>query len=424
MYLDKFFRSLPEFHLTTMLARYYMDKHSFTEIDYRNKLGEMLEYAPLVTAVRLNLPLPLITKHCKAATFILGNSFEALAQRPEESERLETLVIDNITDTTILSLWRNPQDVKNIIDVFADLKHLLLSVRRLEVDPNAIVNFERRLWEMIEKARELQSLCLVGQDLSWPFFSPVKQTTQAYCSIQQWTQKTFPTIRKPPTTGLQNLTSLELSRMEICACGLLCILKNTRKSLQALCLNHVYLKTVVHRHAPLVDCESVLWIGLPNRKPHPDHRWIATVIRQMNLQLRTCRVTSIGYDQYLDGIQFDEMPTYDLEDPCGLERSFEQRFVEVALGIKQPNAVDGSPVQYLPEDEEMTWAYARKDPPEDIERDDWDAATYPDDDNYTSIWQKTIDRQFANRNHFTLDQLNRFAEKAKKGMDALRTVPD
>jgi hypothetical protein len=140
----------------------------------------------------------------------------------------------------------------------------------------------------------------------------------------------------------------------------------------------------------------------------------------MNHNLRVCRVSSLGYDMYLLGSKPDVMPANDIEDPSGLGRSLEQRFVEVVMGYKQPYAADGSPVEYLPELESMTWASADKERPEKFARSDWDASYFlTDERNRTSIWQKTIDRQFPNCNQFTLDQLHCFADKACEGMQAL-----
>jgi hypothetical protein len=246
MYLGHVFKKVPaiESPLTTLLHRYCMDNTTFTEMDYRNRLGELLEHAPNVSAVRLNLPFQLISKHCRAATMILGNSFEALAQRPEESETLKTLVLENVTDTSVLKLWRNPQDVKNIIDVFSDLEHMLLSVRRHEDEQLPNAHFRQRLWEMITKARKLVSLCLISLDLDDKPFQTVRHMSQRDCSIDEFWSMSIPTIDKPPATVLPYLTFLELRRVEITGAGLLSLFKTFGSSLRELYLDQVYLKTV------------------------------------------------------------------------------------------------------------------------------------------------------------------------------------
>ncbi|KAK8125117.1 uncharacterized protein PG998_000876 [Apiospora kogelbergensis] len=395
-YLSKIFSAVPsmEAFVTTLRDRYCLNEASFTEVDYRDSLGKLLGHTPNVSAVRLNLPFQLISKHCRAATMILGNTFEALAQRPEESERVRTLVLENVTDTTIVKLWRNPRDVRNIIDAFSALENLLISVRRHEEGPAQTLNFRHRLWEMIGKAPNLESLCLISLDWDDGSFEPLKETTQRDCTIDDWHFRSIPTIRKPPKSVLSQLTYLELRRVEVPGCGLLSMFECFKDSLKELYLNQVYLKKVHDANTPGTT-NDVLWIGLPNTRPAQDHRWIATCLRQMELRLRVCRVASLGYDQYVTGQEPHAMPDYDLSDPSGLGRSLEQRFVEVVSGIQQPSAPDGSPVAYWPEEEGQVWAYADKDRPQDMQPRDWSAPHYfSTQKNPTSGWQKTIDCQF------------------------------
>ncbi|KAK7951430.1 uncharacterized protein PG986_007158 [Apiospora aurea] len=420
-YLGKIFSAVPsmEAFVTTLRDRYCLNEASFTEVDYRDNLGKLLGHTPNVSAVRLNLPFQLISKHCRAATMILGNTFEALAQRPEESARLRTLVLENVTDTTIVKLWRNPRDVRNIIDAFSALENLLISVRRHEEGQAQTINFRHRLWEMIGKAPNLESLCLISLDWDDGAFEPIKTTTQRDCTIGDWHFRSIPTIRKPPKSVLARLTYLELRRVEVPGCGLLSMFKCFKDSLKELYLNQVYLKKV-HSAGLTENPNDVLWIGMPNTRPPQHHRWIATYLRQMELRLRVCRVASLGYDQYVIGEEPHPMPGYDLEDPSGLGRTLEQRFVEVVSGIQQPDAPDGSPVAYWPEEEEQAWAYADRDRPHDLEPSDWSAPHYfSTQKNPTSGWQKTIDCQFPNFNQFTLDELHWFADTACKGMSKI-----
>ncbi|KAK6864518.1 hypothetical protein PG990_006048 [Apiospora arundinis] len=420
-YLSKIFSTVPsmEAFVTTLRDRYCLNEASFTEVDYRDNLGKLLEYTPNVSAVRLNLPFQLISKHCRAATMILGNTFEALAQRSEESQSVRTLVLENVTDTTIVKLWRNPRDVRNIIDAFSALENLLISVRRHEEGQAQTLNFRHRLWEMIGKAPNLESLCLISLDWDDGSFEPLKETTQRDCTIEDWHFRSIPTIRKPPKSVLSRLTYLELRRVEVSGCGLISMFKCFKDSLKELYLNQVYLKKVQDASAP-GNANDVLWIGLPNTRPPQDHRWIATCLRQMELRLRVCRVASLGYDQYIIGEEPQTIPDFDLIDPSGLGRSLEQRFVEVVSGIQQPSSPDGSPVAYWPEEEEQAWAYADRDRPHDLEPRDWSTPHYfSTQKNPTSGWQKTIDCQFPNFNQFTLDELHWFADTACKGMNKI-----
>lgn len=424
--MSKIFSAVPsmEAFVTTLRDRYCLNESSFTEVDYRGSLGKLLEYTPNVSSVRLNLPFQLISKHCRAATMILGNTFEALAQRPEESAQVRTLVLENVTDTTIVKLWRNPRDVRNIIDAFSALANLVISVRRHEEGQAQTLNFRHRLWEMIGKAPNLESLCLIGLDWDDGPFEPLKTTTQRDCTIDDWHFRSIPTIRKPPKSVLPRLTYLELRRVEVAGCGLLSMFRCFKGSLKELYLNQVYLKKV-HSAGALETPSDVLWIGLPNTRPPQHHRWIATCLRQMELRLRVCRVSSLGYDQYVIGEEPHPMLGYDLEDPSGLGRTLEQRFVEVVSGIQQPDGPDCSPVAYWPEEEEQAWAYADRDRPHDLEPRDWSAPHYfSTQKNPTSGWQKTIDCQFPNFNQFTLDELHWFADTACKGMNKISRAMD
>lgn len=427
--------------VTRLYDHYCMNENSFTEAEYREYLGTLLEGSLNVEAVRLNLPFQLISKHCQASTMLLGNTFEALAQRPEDSKTLKTLVIENMTDIGIVRLWRNPQDVKNIMDTFVDLRHLVISVRRHEDDRYHTIGFQQRLWEMIGKAGRLETLCLVSLNMDELPFQQVKHTTQRDCTLSDWHFRSIPTIRKPPKSILPHLTSLELRRVEILPCGFLSLFRCFGSSLKELILNHVYLKTCYHSYEPDAVMRT-LWIGLPNQRPQQNHRWIATALREMDVRLRVCRVTNIGYDQYLVGAKPAEWPRYDLDDPCGLGRSLDQRFVEAVMGMQQPGRADGKgPVEYWPEEEDGlaeehdgdadadeaalgAWAgRADRARPEPFPCCDWDAVTYYAADhgahNSTSAWQRTIDGYFANCNQFTLDELHRFADTACEGMNEL-----
>ncbi|KAL7628000.1 hypothetical protein AAE478_002196 [Parahypoxylon ruwenzoriense] len=428
-FLDEMFDRVPTMgaFLSGLRDRYCMNESSFTEIDYRRRLGTMLEHAPNVTAVKLNLPFQLVSPgQYRAATMILGNSFEALAQRPEGSETLKTLVLENLSDSSVVRLWHNPQDVKNIIGAFKDLRHLFMSVRRHEEDQTHTVNFRNRLWEMISKAEKLESLCLVDLDADEKLHRDIKTSSQRDWSLEDWQFRCIPTIRKPPKSVLPNLAFLELRQVEVMGCGLLSMLKCFCHSLRELYLDGVYLKTVYSAESPQ-DANNTLWIGLPNVRPPLNHRWVATYLRQIRTQLRVCRVANLGYDQYVMGEEPANNATYDLTDPCGLSRTLEQRFVEVAMGIKQPPTADGSPVAYWPEEESQTWALADRDAASDVPCiEDWHATRYlaAPERNPTSSWQRSIDGQFPNCNSFTLNMLHAFADNAYNGMAMLNQIAD
>ncbi|KAI1775016.1 hypothetical protein F4818DRAFT_58521 [Hypoxylon cercidicola] len=408
-----------------------MNEESFTEIDYRRQLGFMLEHAPNVTAVKLNLPFQLVSPgQYRASTMVLGNTFAALAQRPEESETLKTLVLENLSDISVVSLWCNPQDVKNIMGAFRDLRRLFMSVRRNDEEDGQAhtVHFRNRLWEMIGKAEKLESLCLVDLDTDEKPHKDIKTSSQRDWTLEDWQFRCLPTIRRPPKSVLPHLTFLELRQVEVMGCGLLSMFKCFGGSLRDLYLDGVYLKTVYSAESPQ-DVDNTLWIGLPNVRPPPNHRWIATYLRQIRVQLRVCRVANLGYDQYVTG----EAPpprtaTYDLADPCGLSRSLEQRFVEVTTGVAQPPAPDGAPVVYYPEEpSQEAWALAQAAPRGggQLRTEDWHASFYlATQRNPTSAWQRSIDGQFPNCNQYTLKALHSFADAASRGMALLNQTAD
>lgn len=411
-----------------------MNEESFTEIDYRRQLGFMLERAPNVTAVKLNLPFQLVSPgQYRASTMVLGNTFAALAQRPEESETLKTLVLENLSDISVVSLWRNPQDVKNIMGAFRDLRRLFMSIRRNDEEDGGqgqvhTVNFRNRLWEMIGKADQLESLCLVDLDTDEKRHRDVKTSSQRDGTLEDWQFRCMPTIRRPPRSVLPNLTFLELRQVEVMGCGLLSMFKCFGHSLRELYLDGVYLKTVYSAESPQ-DVNNTLWIGLPNVRPPLNHRWVATYLRQIRVQLRVCRVANLGYDQYVMGEEPTDhaassaAATYDLADPCGLSRSLEQRFVEVATGVAQPPTATGAPVAYYPEEpSQEAWALAQGSRPAGIglRTEDWHATLYlTTRRNPTSAWQRSIDGQFPNCNQHTLTALHNFADAAHRGMALL-----
>lgn len=168
------------------------------------------------------------------------------------------------------------------------------------------------------------------------------------------------------------------------------------------------------------DSACDLWVGMPNTRPGNQHLWIATCLRQLGLQLRVCRVASLDYNYYFRNAAPASRLAYDFADPCFLGRTLDQRFVEVVMGIKQPDAPDGTPVVYLPQGEDQTEAYADKErPAAGLVPGDWSADHYPKP---TSAWQKSIDKQFPNVNPYTLDQLERFGSMAAEALEQIRVA--
>ncbi|KAG7101098.1 Uridylate kinase like protein [Verticillium longisporum] len=110
-----------------------------------------------------------------------------------EPVRLETLVVENITDQTIYNLWKNPSDVRSMIHVFSGLRHAMFTIRRVELaDPRILTAWGRFLWEMFRIAESLDSLRVVGTDDDRPPRGLLKQTKAWATSIMEWRALALP----------------------------------------------------------------------------------------------------------------------------------------------------------------------------------------------------------------------------------------
>lgn len=402
----------------TMHKKYCMNESSFTEIEYFNMVETMLFYCRDVDSLRLNLPFQLVGRHCNAATMILANTLKAFASRPEEdSANLKTLVLENVTDVAICHLWMNPSDVMNIMAVLAVLEHLVLTLRRHDVEPHRAGLFGSCLWDLIEHADFLKSLCLVGMDHDDRPPRGLKQTKFWQLQVEDWRARSLPA----PRVCLSNLTCLELKRIEVLP---ECFLKSMEifgETLEELYLNEVYLKTEQSRDWNQ-DSRKVLWIGVPNQRPAEDCKWMAMTLRATTPRLRICRASFLAYDHYLrEDMSTQPQPDFDLIDPCGLGRSVSQRFVEVVMGIHQPNMPSGEPVEFLPQDTKHDMLVHQLRPrTRPLRVDEYDTNAHQTAiDNTTSEWQKSIDGIFLNCNSGTLDELHYIAERACQGMNEI-----
>ncbi|UNI15036.1 hypothetical protein JDV02_001608 [Purpureocillium takamizusanense] len=330
----------------TMQRKYCLNDASFTETEYLDALETMLFNCRDVDRLRLNLPFQLVGRHVNAATMILANTLKAFANRPEEdSADLETLVLENVTDVAICHLWMNPSDVMNIMGVVAALKHLVLTLRRHENEPPRVGWFGACLWNLIENAGLLESLCLIGMDHEDKPPRGLKQTRFWQLTPDEWRARSLPA----PRVYLAHLACLELKRVEMLPEILVKMMEELGDTLEELYLNEVYLKAEQARDWN-ADSKKVLWVGLPNLRAPDDGQWLAMAVRCAAPRLRLCRASFLAYDHYLreDGAFSSD---FDLVDPCGLGRGLSQRFVEVVLGVPQPNdPSSGDPVEYLPRD--------------------------------------------------------------------------
>lgn len=294
--------------------------------------------------------------------------------------------------------------------------------------------------------------------------SLLRRTRPWQLSPEDWRARTLP----PPQVILSNLTCLELKRVEVLPAVLLAAAEHFGPSLRELYLNEVHLKVeqsaLYNRSA-----DRVLWVGLPNRRPPDDSHWMAMELRAAMPNLRVCRASFLAYDHYLATEMVDNMgvdndneqqqghdddddhvpaapatsrrPEFDLVDPCGLGRSISQRFVEVVMGVAQPSAPTGDPVEFLPADSAYdhrlmsdlrprgagattagsgSGVTAAPGGPGSRPRVvDYDVNAYQTAvDNTTSRWLvHGLDGVFANCNAGSLDRLHYIAETACQGMN-------
>ncbi|QUC18161.1 uncharacterized protein UV8b_02402 [Ustilaginoidea virens] len=407
--------SMTEF-CQTMHKKYCMNETSFTETEYYSMVEAILFNCRDVDSLRLNLPFQLVGRHCNAATMILANTLKAFAARPkEDSANLKTLVLENLTDVAVCNLWMNPSDVMNIMAVVAVLEHLVLTLRRHEVEPHRAGLFGSCLWDLIEHAGYLKTLCIVGMDHDDRPPRGLKQTRFWQLPVADWRARSLPA----PRVCFSSLACLELKRLEILPDSFLKAIQVFGETLEELYLNEVYLKTEQSRDWNQ-DSKQVLWVGIPNQRPLESCKWIAMALRASAPRLRVCRASFLAYDHYL-GEDTSVQPEFDLIDPCGLGRSVSQRFVEVATGIHQPNMPSGEPVEFLPPDAKHDWLVGRLKPRTRALRvDEYDTNAHQTAvDNPTSEWQKSIDGIFHNCNSGTLDELHYIAETACQGMNEI-----
>ncbi|KAG5985217.1 hypothetical protein E4U55_000040 [Claviceps digitariae] len=400
----------------TMHKKYCMNKDSFTETEYYHMVETILFNCREVHSLRLNLPFQLVGRHCNAATMILANTLKAFASRPEEdSASLKALVLENVTDVTISSLWLNPSDVVNIMSVVAVLNHLVLTLRRHDMEPQRAGLFGSCLWDVIEHADHLKTLCLIGMDHDDRPPRGLKQTRFWQLSIEDWRARSLPA----PRVHFSNLTCLELKRLEILPESFLRATDIFGETLEELYLNEIYLKTEQSSNWNQ-DSRKVLWVGIPNQRPADDCQWMAMSLRAAAPRLRICRASFLAYDHYIRE-DMSMQPEFDFIDPCGLGRSVSQRFVEVVMGVHQPNMPSGEPVEYLPQattDDRLM--HKLRPRPRAPRVEEYDTNAYHTAvDNTTSEWQKSIDGIFHNCNSGTLDDLHYIAETACQGMNEI-----
>jgi hypothetical protein len=250
----------------------------------------------------------------------------ALTKRPEEAKELDTLVLDHVSDTTIIDICNNPMDLGNAIQAFSGLKHIVLSIKRQEARDARQSAFTKHLWFLIRKAVNLESLCLIG----WNVKRDICTRTHVHgVSANVWNMRSLPFHVAESRTS-SRLRFLELKRVDIDPRSLLNLVAESARSLKELYFNEVYLKVGDNN----ASGGSSLWLGHPDLEKREDVIWVAQDLRKIKtLKLDVLRATGLGYDEF-DPETNPMHPAYDLVDYSGRNRPFDQRFVEAVLDFK------------------------------------------------------------------------------------------
>lgn len=438
--------------LLTSLRKYCMSESTFDETDFRRILNGILQETPNLSRLKLNLPFQVIGRASRTATLLLATTFACLAQRPSGSAPLQTLVLDHVSDSTILDIGQNHLDLGNALRTFKSLKNLVISIKRQEHSNPSMTIFSNRLWMLISEAEHLESLCIVGWNTKRNVSNRRHRTR---VNFGDWIMKSLPYQNLDEKRTLKYLRFLELKRIDIESVALLQLIEQNSASLKELYLNEVYLKifrtTDVQR--------TPLWIGLGDGIDKPAGRfWLAEKLRGMeSLKLDVLRATGIGYDDYDPELRANRNNDYDLLDSTGHNRTFDQRFVEAVLGIPSPPPKRAVPAETLgagkPEVEHDVIAIQRAialqatiaaaggpiremfyedyraflsrsltssaSKPEQLRKIDWDVETFQRHHNTTSHWKRCIDGLFYNHNEKALEELQKIIGVADRGMTML-----
>jgi hypothetical protein len=379
----------------------------------------------------------------------------ALTKRPEEAKELDTLVLDHVSDTTMIDICNNPMDLSNAIKAFAGLKHLVLSIKRQEARDSRQASFTKNLWFLIRKAVDLESLCLIG----WNVKRDIGTRTHLHgVSANVWNMRSLP-FHIHDARSLSRLRFLELKRVDIDPSSLVSLVAESSRTLKELYLNEVYLKV----RGDNMTGGTSLWIGHSDLRKSEESVWVAQDLRNIEgLKLDVLRATGLGYDEF-DPESNALHPSYDLVDPSGHNRSFDQRFVEEVLGSNDVTMADAPnstsrPVSrntptdlpqiasIIPELTNLTSVL----PPESLDdvsgpvfiepvqpeqltlpplnhlrkQKEYDAETFQRFHNTTSHFKRCIDGYFFNHNEQALKELQNIITVADRGMTLLSAEID
>ncbi|KAE9376626.1 hypothetical protein N431DRAFT_501442 [Stipitochalara longipes BDJ] len=320
--------------LLASLRRYCMNESTFDETDFREVLENVLDATPNMRRLKLNLPFQVVGQQSRTATLLLATTMAALTKRPEEAKVLDTLVLDHVSDTTMIDICNNPMDLGNAIRAFSGLKHLVLSIKRQEARDARQAAFTKHLWFLIRKAVDLESLCLIG----WNVKRDIATRTHLHgVSPNVWNMRSLP-FHVDGSRTASCLRFLELKRVDIDPHSLINLVAECARSLKELYLNEVYLKVGDSN----TSGASSLWLGHADLRKADDVIWVAQDLRKIkDLKLDVLRATGLGYDEF-DPEANPMHPDYDLMDYSGRNEPFDQRFVEAVLASNDAIMKDNS----------------------------------------------------------------------------------
>lgn len=404
-----------------------------------------------MTRLKLNLPFQVVGQQSRTATLLLATTMASLRVRPEEFRRVEHMVLDHVSDTTLIDICNNHIDIGNTMEVFKGLKHLVLSIKRQESRYSRQNTFAQNLWLIIEKATVLRSLCLIG----WNVKRNINSRVHMHNVQQQvWNMRSLPFSRENLSEKLLALECLELKRVDMDPHALFNLISQLSGTLKELYLNEVYLKV---RRTEVLGNTS-LWIGYPGIPKPENCCWLAEDLHNLEtLHLNVLRVTGIGYDDFEPQLR-ESRSEYDLKDHSGQNRSFDERFVQAVMKGPDPiimqtitglvnnppiwppivsSSIASTPSNSRPTSSSSSTSaspHSSTRPFTPTDRDakrkeravlhrkmkEYDAETFQRYHNTTSWFKRCIDGLFFNHNEQALKELQNIITVADRGMTLLQ----
>lgn len=209
--------------------------------------------------------------------------------------------------------------------------------------------------------------------------------------------------------------------MDIDPHSLLGLIEDNAPSLREVYLIDVYLK--VSDSSETVG--NSLWIGFPDQPRPAGAVWVAQSLRdKANLHLDILRATGLGYDMFNPASDLI-LQNYDLTDLSGMNRSFDQRFVEAVFSNEDTLMTDPIPLASPNTDLHEGYVSRDKEPiserprPSSEKSGDYDAETYQRYHNTTSQYKRCIDGHFLNRHEQALQELQKIVIIADRGMNII-----